>query len=115
MKHAMRKKRSEDIFGYCDGELECYHPELVISLDPFDEEERLLEEIELNKMRVELIRKTRVVLQKMKPVQRDRLIKHKFLKMSIRKIAQEEGVNHSAVKKSIDAATENFINLYKSL
>lgn len=38
------------------------------------------------------------------PLQKRRLVKHYFLGQSLRSIAEEEGVNHSVVAKSVNAA-----------
>jgi RNA polymerase sigma factor (sigma-70 family) len=45
-------------------------------------------------------------IQRLNPLQQKRVIKHFFLGMTLREIAREEGVNHSAVVKSIDKAKE---------
>ena len=51
----------------------------------------------------------------MKPIQKERLCKVVLLGLSSRKIAQEEGVNYSAVDKSIAAAIKNFKKYYENL
>ena len=61
------------------------------------------------------IAKVRKVLEMLKPVQRERLIKAILLGMSSRKIAKEEGVYYSVVDKSIAAARKNFKKFYENL
>ena len=61
------------------------------------------------------IEKVRKVLAMMKPIQKERLCKVVLLGLSSRKIAQEEGVNYSAVDKSIAAAIKNFKKYYENL
>lgn len=51
-------------------------------------------------------------INKLNPLQKSRLVKHYFLGQSLRTIAEEEGVNHSAVVKSVTSAKEK---LKKSL
>ena len=46
-------------------------------------------------------------INKLKPLQKSRLIKHYFEGMSSREIAVAEGVNYSAVDKSITTAVKN--------
>ena len=108
-KHEMRRKRTEDVFGCEDGITEIYHPELITYVDPLDSTE-----LKNDRKRIEEINKVRATLAKLKPIQRDRLIKNKYLKMSSRKIAKEEGVNYSTVDKSIKAAIKNFTKFYEN-
>ena len=84
-------------------------------VDPFEqaEEERIEEEKE--QLRQLEIAKVRKVLEMLKPVQRERLIKAILLGMSSRKIAKEEGVYYSVVDKSIAAARKNFKKFYENL
>ena len=87
----------------------------VIFVDPFEqaEEERLEEEKE--QLRRLEIAKVRQVLDMLKPIQRERLIKAILLGLSSRKIAKEEGVNYSVVDKSLAAARKNFKKFYENL
>ena len=82
---------------------------------PFEqaEEERIEEEKE--QLRQLEIAKVRKVLEMLKPVQRERMIKAILLGMSSRKIAKEEGVYYSVVDKSIAAARKNFKKFYENL
>ena len=115
-KYEKRAKRTLDVYGYEDDISEQFHRELITPFaDPFEqaEEERL--EIEREQLRRMEISKVRKVLAMMKPIQKERLCKVVLLGLSSRKIAQEEGVNYSAVDKSIAAAIKNFKKYYENL
>lgn len=97
-KYEKRAKRTIDVYGYEDDISEQFHRELITPfVDPFEqaEEERIEEEKE--QLRQLEIAKVRKVLEMLKPVQRERLIKAILLGMSSRKIAKEEGVYYSVV------------------
>ena len=95
-KHKMRNAEHGDAFGYEDGEMEKYHPELIEN--PFD---RLFDEqfdsAELYK-----------ALDKLEPTRRERIIKHYIEGISIVEIAEKEGVSPQAVQQSIARAL-NFL------
>lgn len=97
-KHHMRSVRSCSIYDFSE-ETEEHHPEIVnYSLEDeilMNEEEQLLAQM------MELVQ---AAISQLKPIQRDRLVKFFFDGKSMREIADEEGVNHSAVSKSINAA-----------
>lgn len=115
-KYKKRAKRTLDVYGYEDDISEQFHRELITPFaDPFEqaEEERL--EIEREQLRRMEIAKVRKVLAMMKPIQKERLCKVVLLGLSSRKIAQEEGINYSAVDKSIAAAIKNFKKYYENL
>lgn len=102
--------------AYEDDISEQFHRELITPfVDPFEqaEEERIEEEKE--QLRQLEIAKVRKVLEMLKPVQRERMIKAILLGMSSRKIAKEEGVYYSVVDKSIAAARKNFKKFYENL
>ena len=94
----MRSVRSCSIYDFSE-ETEEHHPEIVnYSLEDeilMNEEEQLLAQM------MELVQ---AAISQLKPIQRDRLVKFFFDGKSMREIADEEGVNHSAVSKSINAA-----------
>ena len=94
-KHQMRTARSVDSFNYEDGEMEIHHPELISN------------DFERQFFKSEEEKALRNAIMKLKPIQRERLIKYYFEGKSSRKIADEEGVAYSAVDKSIAAAIEN--------
>ena len=84
-------------------------------VDPFEQAEEERIEKEKEQLRQLEIAKVRKVLEMLKPVQRERLIKAILLGMSSRKIAKEEGVYYSVVDKSIAAARKNFKKFYENL
>ena len=97
-KHYMRSVRSCSIYDFGE-ETEEHHPEIVTY--SLEEEILLKEEYLLNCERLE---KVQDAISHLKAIQRERLIKFFFNGKSMREIAEEEGVNHSTVSKSINAA-----------
>ena len=61
------------------------------------------------------IRKARIALSMLQPLQRERLVKNVCCGLSSRAIAKQEGVYYSSVDKSIAAAKKNFIKFYENL
>ena len=115
-KYEKRAKRTLDVYGYEDDISEQFHRELITPFaDPFEQAEEEQLEIEKEQLRRLEIAKVRKVLEMMKPIQKERLCKGVLLGLSSRKIAQEEGVNYSAVDKSIAAAIKNFKKFYENL
>lgn len=115
-KYEKRAKRTLDVYGYEDDISEQFHRELITPFaDPFEQAEEERFEIEKEQLRRMEIAKVRKVLEMMKPIQKERLCKVVLLGLSSRKIAQEEGVNYSAVDKSIAAAIKNFKKYYENL
>lgn len=115
-KYEKRAKRTLDVYGYEDDISEQFHRELITPFaDPFEQAEEEQLEIEKEQLRRLEIAKVRKVLEMMKPIQKERLCKVVLLGLSSRKIAQEEGVNYSAVDKSIAAAIKNFKKYYENL
>ena len=115
-KYEKRAKRTLDVYGYEDDISEQFHRELITPFaDPFEQAEEEQLEIEKEQLRRMEIAKVRKVLEMMKPIQKERLCKVVLLGLSSRKIAQEEGVNYSAVDKSIAAAIKNFKKYYGNL
>lgn len=115
-KYEKRAKRTLDVYGYEDDISEQFHRELISPFaDPFEQAEEEQLEIEKEQLRRMEIAKVRKVLEMMKPIQKERLCKVVLLGLSSRKIAQEEGVNYSAVDKSIAAAIKNFKKYYENL
>ena len=92
-KHQMRAIRSIHIFDV-DEEFEEHHPE--VATQSYEDEYEYQVEIE----------KIHQAIQKLKPIQKERIIKFFFEDKSMRQIAEEEGINHSAVSKSIASAIE---------
>lgn len=115
-KYEKRAKRTLDVYGYEDDISEQFHRELITPFaDPFEQAEEEQLEIEKEQLRRMEIAKVRKVLEMLKPVQRERMIKAILLGMSSRKIAKEEGVYYSVVDKSIAAARKNFKKFYENL
>jgi hypothetical protein len=115
-KYEKRAKRTLDVYGYEDDISEQFHRELITPFaDPFEQAEEERFEIEKEQLRRMEIAKVRKVLEMMKPIQKERLCKVVLMGLSSRKIAQEEGVNYSAVDKSIAAAIKNFKKYYENL
>lgn len=94
-KHKMREIRYFDVYGYHDEISSIYHPELVV--DCFEEERE--NEFEANTLKA--------AIQKLKPKQRERIIKTFFEGKSRRQIAAEEGVTLGSVENSILSALCN--------
>ena len=115
-KYEKRAKRTLDVYGYGDDISEQFHRELITPFaDPFEQAEEEQLKIEKEQLRRMEIAKVRKVLEMMKPIQKERLCKVVLMGLSSRKIAQEEGVNYSAVDKSIAAAIKNFKKYYENL
>lgn len=115
-KYEKRAKRTLDVYGYEDDISEQFHRELITPFaDPFEQAEEEQLKIKKEQLRRMEIAKVRKVLEMMKPIQKERLCKVVLLGLSSRKIAQEEGVNYSAVDKSIAAAIKNFKKYYENL
>ena len=105
-KHKKRAERTEDIYGYVDGETEFHHKELVVD-KLYDD---LIKSIEIDKVykAVERLPKT----------QRERFVMHYFYGISSRRIAALQHVNHSAVDKSLNKSIEKIkraLNINKSI
>lgn len=90
-KHLMRAIRSEDIYGFVDGECQLHNKELV--------QDDFLTDF-IKKSDIEILYKGFDTLSEK---QRKRLVQHFICGKSSRAIAKEEGVNYSAVDKSIES------------
>lgn len=99
-KHRMRSIRKGHAFDINDGTFEEHHPEVAVCED-------LIEQIDTQ----DKIRRLREILNRLPEVQKRRLIKHFFYGKSSREIAKEEGVNYSAVDKSIALGIKNLRKL----
>ena len=84
-KHKKRIAEHGDAFGYEDGEMEMYHPEMVSN--PFDEPDMtwLYEGLDL-----------------LDPMKSDRIRKHYLEGISVAEIAAADGVTVQSVYKSIE-------------
>lgn len=93
-KHEMRAQRTEDIFGYVDGETEIFHKELVTD-NLYDD---FIKSIEIDEVYE--------AAEQLSKTQRERFIMYYRYGLSSRKIAEMQHVNHSAVNKSLILAIE---------
>ena len=115
-KYQKRAYRTLDAYSYEDDIFEQFHKEAIVPfIDPFEEAEEEKIQIAKEKERIKEIKKVRKALGMLKPIQRNRLMKVVALGMSARKVAEEEGVNHSVINKSIAAAKKNFKKFYENL
>ena len=95
----MRSVRSVDAFGYEDERTEQHHPELIADT------------LEASFLKSETEKDLLEAIEKLKPIQRERLIKYYFQGKNASQIAKEEGVSSQAVDKSLVAAIENLKKL----
>lgn len=105
-KHEKRAKRTEDIYGYVDGETEFYHKELVVD-KLYDD---LIKSIEIDKVYK--------AVKQLPKIQRERFVMHYFYGISSRRIATLQHVNHSAVDKSLKNSVKKIkrlLNINKSI
>ena len=95
-KYEKRIKRNHSLFDVNDGQFEIHHPECAFEID-------LLEEIDKKDNKEKL----HTYIDYLDDTQRRRLIRNRLNGESITKIARDEGVSETAVKKSIVRAIEN--------
>lgn len=93
-KHKKRAKRTEDIYGYVDGETEIFHKELVA--------EGLFEEF-ITSIQIDSIYKAAEMLPQ---IQKERFFMHYIYGISKRKIAEMQGVSHTAVNRSLELTVQ---------
>ena len=93
-KHKKRAKRTEDIYGYVDGETEIFHKELVV--------EELFEEF-ITSIQIDSVYKVAEMLPK---IQKERFFMHYIYGLSKRKIAEMQGVSYTAVNRSLELAVQ---------
>lgn len=97
-KHQMRQARCGEAFGYEEGITEVFHSELFV--------EDYLEVIERRETWEEEIQLLNQALSTLAIKQRERVLKF-YHNKTTRDIADEEGVHHSAVDKSIRKAIQS--------
>lgn len=105
-KHKKRAERTEDIYGYLDGETEFYHKELVVD-KLYDD---LIKSIEIDEVYK--------AVEQLPKIQRERFVMYYFYGISSRRIAALQHVNHSAVAKSLNKSVEKIkraLNTNKSI
>ncbi len=93
-KHKKRAKRTEDIYGYVDGETEIFHKELVV--------EEQFEDF-ITSIQIDSIYKAAEMLPE---IQKERFFMYYIYGMSKRKIAEMQGVSHTAVSRSLELAVQ---------
>ena len=89
----MRKLLFGHAFDINDGEFEEHHPELAVDTDP-------VEEIMLR----DNIERLRSALCYLSETQKRRVIKYFFYGKTLERIADEEGVNFTSVRESINSS-----------
>ena len=94
-KFQMRIARKHDFYNFEDGEIELYHAELVT------------DDLEKQFVKSEEEQALQNAIRRLKPIQKERLIKYYYEEKTLRQIADEEGVSHQVILKSISAALEN--------
>lgn len=116
-KFQKRDLRNHNLYGgYEDGISERSYREFVTTYeDPVHQAIREAYELEMEQMHQCNILKVRKTLSLMKPIQKERLYKSVVEGMSAREIAREEGVHHSTVLKSLEAAKNNFKKIFEKL
>ena len=92
-----RERMRRLLFGHAfdinDGEFEVHHPELAVDTDP-------IEEIMLK----DNIKRLREVLCYLSETQKRRVFKYFFYNKTLEKIADEEGVDFTSVRESVNSA-----------
>ena len=103
-KHQMRQTRYGEAFGYEEGSTEAVHSEVFA--------EDYLEVITRRETREEEIRLLNRALSTLSIKQRERVVKF-YHNKTTRDIAEEEGVHHSAVDKSIRKAIQSLTKRFQ--
>lgn len=98
-KHKKRAKRTEDIYGYVDGETEIFHKELVV--------EELFEDFMIT-IQIGSVYKAAEMLPQ---IQKERFFMYYIYGISKRKIAEMHHVSHTAVNSSLASAIKTIRSL----
>lgn len=93
-KHKKRAKRTEDIYGYVDGKTEIFHKELVV--------EELFEDFMIT-IQIDSVYKAAEMLPQ---IQKERFFMYYIYGINKRKIAEMQGVSHTAVNRSLELAVQ---------
>lgn len=91
-KHKKRAKRTEDIYGYVDGETEIFHKELVL--------DELFDDLVIS-IQTDSVYKAVEMLSR---IQKERFFMYYIYGLSKRKIAEMHHVSHTAVNSSLTSA-----------
>ena len=98
-----RERMRRLLFGHAfdinDGEFEVHHPELAVDTDP-------IEEIMLK----DNIKRLREVLCYLSETQKRRVFKYFFYNKTLEKIADEEGVDFTSVRESVNSAIKKLVS-----
>lgn len=98
-KYKKRAKRTEDIYGYVDGETEIFHKELVL--------DELFDDLVIS-IQTDSVYKAVEMLSR---IQKERFFMHYIYGISKRKIAEMHHVSHTAVNSSLAAAIKTVRSL----
>lgn len=98
-KHKKRAKRTEDIYGYVDGETEIFHKELVL--------DELFDNLVIS-IQTDSVYKAVEMLSR---IQKERFFMHYIYGISKRKIAEMHHVSHTAVNSSLASAIKTIRSL----
>lgn len=93
-KHKKRAKRTEDIYGYVDGETEIFHKELVL--------DELFDNLVISIQTDSVYKAAKMLPQ----IQKERFSMYYIYGLSKRKIAEMQGVSHTAVNRSLELAVQ---------
>lgn len=99
----MRKLLHGHAFDINDGTFEEHHPELAVETDPVNEI-----------MLKDNIKRLREVLSYLSETQKRRVLKYFFYNKTLEKIADEEGVDFTSVRESINSAIKRCENYSKT-
>ena len=110
-KHRKRKLRSDDIYGYDDEQSPQFHGELCCFDEYFCENERNEQEHQSG-IQLKILRKG---IDQLSEIQRRRLKAFYFEGKTSRAIAKEEGINYSAVDKSITQALKKIKKYFQKM
>ena len=97
----MRKLLHGHAFDINDGTFEEHHPELAVETDPVNEI-----------MLKDNIKRLREVLSYLSETQKRRVLKYFFYNKTLEKIADEEGVDFTSVRESINSAIKKMRKLF---
>jgi len=100
-KHEYRMKHCNDLFGFDDDLMEIFHPELQCRDEVFYEREERLQREKTRELQKAMLMGGLMTLTE---TQRRRVVARFYDNKSSRLIAKEEGVNYSAVDKSLELA-----------
>lgn len=110
-KHRKRMYRTTDIFGYDDELFSQFHNEHFLYCDSQDTSCDQLRSDFFSEIQISLLKEG---LSELTEIQRRRLVAAFFDEKSSREIAKEEGVNYSAIDKSIAQSLKKLKKFFKN-